>query len=141
VGGGKNSALQELISSNVVTTTIKYKNESHENLHVIFPRLFIMLAIAKIDFATCLDSFIIVSGGPAWSSLNLFALSLSCFRCSLPCCTELGGRLSLQTATMLATIVMICVMFSPRVAGGVGLRIPLTTFWIAPMMASDWASR
>ena len=67
-----------------------------------------MLAIAKIDFAACLDSFMIVSGGPTWSSLSLFALSLSCFKCSLPCCRELKGRLSLQTATMLTTIVMIC---------------------------------
>ena len=33
-----------------------------------------------------------------------------------------------------ATIVVICVMFSPRVDGGVGLRIPLTMFWIATMM-------
>ena len=81
-----------------------------------------IFAMAKINFATCLDSFIIVSGGPACSSLNLFALSLSCFRYSLPSCTELGGRLSLQTATMLATIVMICVMFSPTVDEGVGLR-------------------
>ena len=42
----------------------------------------------------------------------------------------------MQTATMLATIVMICVMCSLRVGGGVGLRIPLTTFWMGSGLAN-----
>jgi hypothetical protein len=37
----------------------------------------------------------------------------------------------LQTATMLETIVMIWVRFSFSVAGGVGLRTPDKTAWMA----------
>jgi len=71
-----------------------------------FIRPFIAFAIAKLDFAmTCRDSF--VTSGRAWTSLSLFACSLSSRKMSLPCCAVAGGRLSLQTATMLDTIVMI----------------------------------
>jgi hypothetical protein len=49
----------------------------------------------------------------------------------LPCCAEAAGTLSLQTATMLDTMVMICVIFSFRVGEGVGLRTPDKTLWMA----------
>lgn len=47
----------------------------------------------------------------------------------------------MQTATILDTIVMICVKFSFNVGGGVGLRTPDSTLWIAYTMDSVWASR
>jgi len=85
-----------------------------------------ILAIAKLDFAiTCLLSF--VTSGKFCTSLSLFACSLNCLKNSLPCTALAGGKLSLQTATMLATIVIICVMFSDNVGGGVGLRTPDNT--------------
>lgn len=84
---------------------------------------FIAFAIAKLDLAiVCLESF--VTSGNACTSLNLYACSSSPFRISFPCFAEAGGRLSLQTATILDTIVMICVRFSLSVAEGVGLRTP-----------------
>jgi hypothetical protein len=91
---------------------------------------FMALATAKLDLAIiCLDSF--VTSGIACTSLNLFACSLSSRRISLPCCADAGGRLSLQTATMLDTMVMIWVMFSLSVGEGVGARTPDKTLWIA----------
>ena len=91
---------------------------------------FIAFATAKLDLAIiCLDSF--VTSGSACTSLSLFACSPSSRRISLPCAADAGGRLSLHTATMLDTMVMICVMFSFRVGEGVGLRTPESTLWIA----------
>ena len=51
------------------------------------------------------------------------------------------GRLSLLTAMMLDTIVMICVRFSFRFGDGVGLRTPESTLWIAYTIDSVCASR
>lgn len=59
----------------------------------------------------------------------------------MPCCADAGGRLPLQTATMLDTIVMICVKFSFSVGAGIGVRTPESTLWIAYTMDSVWASR
>ena len=67
----------------------------------------------------------------AWTSLSLFAWSLSSRRISFPCCADAGERLSWQTATMLDTILMICVRFSLTVGEGVGERKPDSTLWMA----------
>ena len=91
---------------------------------------FIALAIAKLDFAmTWRDSFVI--SGSACTSLSLFACSLSSRRISSPCAPDAGGRLSLHTATILDTMVMICVRFSFRFGDGDGLRTAERTLWIA----------
>ena len=55
--------------------------------------------------------------------------------------SNVHGRLSLHTATMLDTIVMICVRFSFRFGDGVGLRTPDSTLWIAYTIDSVCASR
>jgi hypothetical protein len=87
---------------------------------------FIALAIAKLDFAiTCRLS--LVTSGSVCISLSWLACSLSSRRMSLPLRAWLAGRLSWQTATMLDTIVMICVKFSFSVGDGVGLRTPDST--------------
>ncbi len=63
-------------------------------------------AIAKLDFAiVCRDS--LVTSGNDCTSLNLLAWSSSSRSISLPCSEDTGGRLSLHTATMLETIVVI----------------------------------
>lgn len=96
---------------------------------------FIAFAIAKLDFAiTCRESF--VTSGSACTSLRRFACSLSSRRMSLPCAAVAGGRLSLHTATIEDTMVMICVRFSLSVGDGVGLRTPDNTLWIAYTMDS-----
>lgn len=105
-----------------------------------FVRLFMALAIAKLDFAMiCRDSF--VTSGKACTSLSLFAWSLSSRRISLPCFEKATGILSLHTATILDTIVIICVRFSVNEGEGVGLRTADKTLWIAKTIASVWASR
>ena len=112
------------------------KTRYHHN----FINPFMAFAIAKLLLAmTCLDSF--VNSGIACTSLSLFACSLSSRRMSFPCWADAGGRLSLQTATILDTMVMICVRFSFRVGEGVGLRTPDSTLWIAYTIDSVWASR
>lgn len=95
-----------------------------------FIKPFIALAMAKLDFAmTCLDSF--VASRMFCTSLRLFACSLSsCSICS-PLPEEPEGKLSLQTATILETIVMICVKSSFRDGDWVALRTPDNTFCIA----------
>lgn len=105
-----------------------------------FIRPFIAFATAKLDFAMiCRDSF--VTSPRLCTSLSLFAWSLSSRRISWPCCAEAGGSDSLQTATMLDTIVIICVRFSFSDGAGVGLRTPERTLWIAYTIASDCASK
>jgi hypothetical protein len=95
-----------------------------------FCNIFIAFAIAKLDLAiTCRLS--LVTSGSACISLSLFAFSLSSRRMSPPCSAWLAGILSWHTATMLDTIVMICVKFSFSVGDGVGLRTPESTLWIA----------
>lgn len=103
--------------------------ESEKKFHnLISP--FIPLAIAKLDFAIiCLDS--LVTSGRAWTSLSLLACSPSSRSVSFPCLADAGGRLSLHTATMLDTIVIICVRFSFNVGEGVGLRTPDRTLCMA----------
>ena len=81
-------------------------NEGENTKFYNFISPFMALATAKLDFAMiCRDSF--VTSGSACTSLSLFACSLSSRRMSLPCAADAGGKLSLQTATMLDTIVMI----------------------------------
>jgi hypothetical protein len=117
----------------------KKKKKSWRKSHN-FINPFIAFAIAKLDFAiTCLESF--VTSGNACTSLNLFAWSLNSLRISFPCWADAGGRLSLHTATILDTIVMICVRFSFSVGEGVGLRTPDRTLWIAYTIDSVCASR
>ena len=97
-----------------------------ENDGYNFCNAFIAFAIAKLDLAiTCRLS--LVTSGSACISLSLSACSLSSRKMSPPCRTWLAGRLSWQTATMLDTIVMICVRFSFSVGDGVGLRTPEST--------------
>lgn len=100
---------------------------------------FIAFATAKLDFAmTCRASFVT---SPACTSLSFVACSLSSRRMSVPCAALAAGRLSLHTATIDDTIVMICVRFSFSVGEGVGLRTPESTLWIAYTIASVCASR
>lgn len=95
-----------------------------------FIRPFIAFAMAKLDFAMiCRDS--LVTSGSACTSLSLFACSLSSRRMSSPSFADPGGRLSLHTATMLETMVMIWVRFSLRLGEGVGLRTADRTLWMA----------
>jgi hypothetical protein len=83
-----------------------------------------------IAFATAtLDSF--VTSGIASTSLSLFAYSTSSLKISLPCWAEADGRLLLQTATMLDTVVIICVRFSLGDGVGVGARTLDRTLWMA----------
>lgn len=101
-----------------------------ETKNYSFMSPFMALAMAKLDLAMiCRDSF--VTSGNACTSLSLLACSLSSRRVSLPCCEEAGGILSLQTATMLDTMVIICVKFSLSVGEGVGLRTPDKTLCMA----------
>lgn len=105
-----------------------------------FIRPFMALAIEKLDLAIiCRDS--LVTSGSATISLSLFAWSPNSRKISFPCCTFAAGRLSLHTATILDTIVMICVKFSLSDGDGVGLLTPESTLWIAYTMDSVWASR
>ena len=91
--------------------------------------------MANDDLAIiCRDSFVI--SGKDWTSLSLLACSTSSFKYSLPCCDDAGGRVSLQTATILDTMVMICVRFSLSVVGGVGLRTAERTLWMAKTIDS-----
>lgn len=106
----------------------------------ILTKLFMAVAIAKLDFAiACRDSFVI--SGIACISLNRLQCSLNSWRISLPSFNDEGGRLSLQTATMLDTMVMICVKFSFKLTDTTGLRTDDKTLWIACLIDSDWASR
>lgn len=99
------------------------RHKEHVKSNHNFMRPFIAFATAKLDFAmTCRDSF--VTSRKFWTSLSLFACSLSSRKISFPSCADAGGKLSLHTATILDTIVMICVKFSFRAGGGVGLRTP-----------------
>lgn len=67
---------------------------------------FIAFATAKLDLAmTCRDSF--VTSGSVCTSDSFRAWSPSSRSSSAPCFADAGGRLSLQTATILDTIVMI----------------------------------
>ena len=117
----------------------KEKNKTRNRNHN-FISPFIAFATAKLDLAMiCLDSF--VTSGIACTSLSLFACSLSSRRISFPCAADAGGRLSLHTATMLDTIVMICVRFSFSVGDGVGARTPERTLWMAYTIDSVCASR
>lgn len=111
--------------------TLRNRNElCAQRGHYNFINPFIAFATAKLDFAiTCRDSF--VTSGKLCTSLNLFAWSLSSLMISFPCWADTGGRLSLQTATILETMVMICVRFSFNVGDGVGLRTAERTLWIA----------
>ena len=60
---------------------------------------------------------------------------------SSPWATSVDGKLSLQTATMLETIVIICVKFSLSDGDGVGVLTAESTLWMAYTMASVCASR
>lgn len=91
-----------------------------------FIRPFIAFAMAKLDLAM-IWRLSLVTSGSACTSLSFWACSLSSRSVSLPCTADAGGRLSLHTATMLETIVMICVKFSLSVGDGVGLRTPEST--------------
>ena len=113
----------------IPTQHIKDRKRTCENHHN-FIRPFMALATAKLDFAIiCRDSF--VTSGRLCTSLNLFACSLNSLRISFPSCAEPGGKLSLQTATILDTIVIIWVRFSFKDGGGVGLRTPDRTLCMA----------
>ncbi len=116
------------------------------NREIPIPRIqsfispFIAFAMAKLDFAIiCRDSF--VTSGSACTSLSLFACSLSSCKISTPCSAESGGKLSLETATMLETIVMIWVRFSFKAGDGVGLLTAPRTVCMAKTMDSVWASK
>lgn len=114
-------------------TTEDHSSSAHSHLASLerndgysFCNDFIAFAIAKLDLAiTCRLS--LVTSGNACISLSLSACSLNSRKMSAPCRAWLAGRLSWQTATMLDTIVMICVRFSFSVGEGVGLRTPEST--------------
>ncbi len=92
---------------------------------------FIAFAIAKLDLAiVCLDS--LVSSVRDCTSLSFSAWWLSSANSSCPCWAVIAGMLSLHTATMLDTIVIIWVMFSCKAEiEGVGFRTPESTLWMA----------
>ena len=119
-------------------TTVAASHPTYRSPSFINP--FIAFATAKLDLAMiCLDSF--VTSGSACTSWSFLACSESCSKISAPCREVAGGRLPLQTATMLDTIVMICVRFSFRVGAGIGVRTPESTLWMAYTIDSVWASR
>jgi hypothetical protein len=76
-----------------------------------FINAFIAFATAKLNLAI----ISIVTSDIVWTPLSPREVSF-------PCCTDAGGGLSLQTATMLDTIMMICARFSLSVGEGVGAR-------------------
>ena len=94
---------------------------------------FIVFAIAKLDLATtCCDFF--VTSGSAYMPWSFLACSEGCSKILAPCCVEVAGILPLHMATMLDTIVMICIRFSFSINAGIGVCTPETMLWITYTM-------
>ena len=82
--------------------------------------------MAKLDCAI-IPRASLVMDGIACTSLSLLQCSLNCSRILWPLGETDAGRLPLQRATMLETVVMIWVRFSVNSGDGVGDRTPART--------------